>query len=632
MSGSKNAPAFGLKSIFSVGGLILVLAILVLINIIFSRINFRWDMTEDKLYSLSDGTKKILTEMKQDVVIKFFYTSDNENTPVHIKNYAKRVEDFLSEYENFSNGKVKVEVLNPKPDSEEEEWANKYGIEGNNMPMGDKIYFGLAAMAADQEEAIPMLDPTREEQLEYDVTRMISRVQSPKKQKIGIISALPVFGQPPQGYMPQPQAMQPWLLVDELKKSYDVSQININETSIEDDIDVLVAIHPKGLSDGLQYVIDQYVLKGGNLVVFADPFSISDPVQGQQPRSSSLKKLFTAWGVDFDESKVVIDFDYPTRLRTQNNEVEENPMWLSAQNQAFNSDNIITGQLESVLMPVAGSIKKASDSKYEYESLIQSSANSSLTDAFRARFGGAKQFRRDFKASVDKYDLAVRVRGKFKTAFPGGKPKAEPKPEDDLDKSDTKKEPDTKHLAEGKVTSTIIIVSDADMLSDNYYVSRQNFLGFKIARVFNDNLNFLLNASEMLTGSEALISIRSRGKFERPFTKVQELEKKAQARWLAREQELTRKVEETNQKLRQFEQQKDASQEVIISEKQEAEIKKFQEEKRRINKDLKEVRRNLRADIEKLGAAVKFINIFLMVFIVAVSGSFYALYRRKKMS
>ena len=626
MSGSKNTSAAGLKSVFSAGGLILVLAILVLINIIFSRVNFRWDLTQDKLYSLSEGTKKILTDLKQDVVIKFFYTSDNENTPVHIKNYAKRVEDFLSEYENYSNGKVKIEVLNPKPDSQEEDWANQYGIEGNNMPMGDKVYFGLVAVAADQEEAIPTLDPTREEQLEYDVTRIISRVQSSKKQKIGIISALPVFGQPAQGFMPQPQAAQPWLLINELKKSYDVSQININETNIGDDIDVLIAIHPKGLSEGLQYAIDQYVLKGGNFIVFVDPFSISDPVQGQQPRSSSLKKLFTAWGVEFDASKVVIDFDYPTRLRTQNNKVEENPMWLSVQSQAFNSDNIITGQLESVLMPVAGAIKKASDSKYEYESLIQSSANSSMTDAFRARFGGAKQFRRDFKASIDKYDLAVKIRGKFKTAFPGGKPKPKSESKDDLDKSDTK------HLSEGEVTSTIIIVSDADMLSDNYYVSRQNFLGFKIARVFNDNLNFLLNANEMLTGSEALISIRSRGKFERPFTKVQELEKKAQAKWLSREQELTRKVEETNQKLRQLEQQKDTSQAVIISDKQEAEIKKFQKEKTRIKKELKEVRRNLRADIEKLGTTIKFINIFLMVFIVAIAGSFYALYKRKKMS
>ncbi|QTA78541.1 putative ABC transporter domain-containing protein [Desulfonema limicola] len=545
---------------------------------------------------------------------------------MHIKNYAKRVEDFLYEYENYSNGKVKIEKLNPRPDSEEEEWANKYGIEGNNMPMGDKIYFGLAAMAADQEEVIPMLDPTREEQLEYDLTRMISRVQSPDKQKIGIISSLPVFGQPPSGFMQQPQAMQPWLLIDELRKSYEVSQININETSIGDDIDVLLVIHPKEISQGLEYAIDQYVLKGRNLVVFADPFSISDPVQGQQPRSSSLPKLFKAWGVDFDESKVVIDFDYPTRLRTQDNQVEENPMWLSIQNQAFNSNNIITGQLDSVLMPVAGAVKKALDSKYEYEALIQSSANSSMTDAFRARFGGGGQFRRDFKASVDKYDLAVKVSGKFKTAFPEGKPKSD----EENDEQDTEKAPD--HLTEGKAKSTIIIVSDADMLSDNYYVSQQNFLGFKIARVFNDNLNFLLNSSEMLAGSEALISIRSRGKFERPFTKVQELEKKAQARWLAREQELIRKVDETNQKLRQFEQQKDASQEVIISEQQEEEIKKFQEEKRRINKELKDVRRNLRADIERLGAAIKFVNIFLMVFIVAISGSFYALYRRRKIS
>lgn len=624
-----DTPSLGGKSLYSAGGIVLVLAILLMVNVLFAGVNLRWDATEDNLYSLSDGSKEILSDLKQDVTIRVYYSQDVENIPVHIKNYAKRMLDFLKEYENYGHGRITIEVHNPKPDSEEEDWAVKYGIEGAGLPTGDNVYFGLVALAGDQEEAIPMLDPAREEQLEYDITRIISRVQSPKKKKISIISSLPVFGQPPQGFMQQPRESQPWLFVEELKKSYEVSQINTSEKQVNEDTDLLLIIHPRNLDEELQYAIDQYVLKGGNVIVFADPVAVSDTASqpGRPPMNTSeLKKLLTAWGIEMDMNKVVADYDYPTRLRAQNNRVEENPMWLSVQQGAFNQEEIVTGQLESVLFPVAGAIVKSADSSYEYTPLVQSSTNSSLSDAFKARFGGGQMLRRDFKATVEKYDLIARVRGKFKTAFPGGKPEAKEEGEDKKEDGEDKAE----HLSEGQKTATIIVVGDADMLYDDYYVSNQNFLGFKISRMFNDNLNFLLNAGEMLTGSDALISIRSRGKFERPFTTVQELEKKAQARWLAREQELMQKVEDTNQKLRQLEQQKDASQKMIMSPEQEEEIRKFQEEKIRINQQLKEVRRNLRADIESLGSWLRFINIFLMVFIVAIGGGLFALYRRKK--
>ncbi len=630
---TESTLSLGGKPLFSAGGLLLVLVILVMVNVLFAGVNLRWDATEDNLYSLSKGSKQILSDLKQDVTIKVYYSQDAENIPVHIKNYANRMLDFLKEYENYGKGKVRVEVYNPKPDSEEEEWADKYGMEGANLPTGDKVYFGLVALAGDQEEAIPMLDPTREEQLEYDVTRIISRVQSSKKKKISIISSLPVFGQAPAGFMQQPQqGMQPWLFVEEMKKSYDVNQISPSEKEIDADTDLLLLIHPKELDEGLEYAIDQYVLKGGNLIVFADPMCISDTdaQPGRPPMNvSDVKKLFDAWGIEMDMGKVVADFDYPTRLRTQNNQVEENPMWLSVQSGAFNTGEIVTGQLEGMLFPVAGAIQKKSDTTYEYTPLVQSSTNSALTEAFKARFGGGQMLRRDFKASVEKYDLVARIQGKFKTAFPGGKPNADQAKEGE-DLAPDKDAADAKHLAEGEKNATIIVVADADLLFDDYYVSNQNFLGFKISRMFNDNLNFLLNAGEMLTGSDALISIRSRGRFERPFTTVQDLEKKAQVRWLAREQELMRKVEETNQKLRQLETQKDASQKLIMSPEQEKEIRKFQEEKIRINKELKEVRRNLRAEIESLGTVLKFINIFLMVFAVAFGGGMYALYRRKK--
>lgn len=611
---------FSPKTLLSAGGAVILLVILILVNVVFSHVILRWDGTKDKLYSLSDGSKKILGSLKEDVTIKVFYTKDVANMPLHIKTYASRVIDFLSEYEHAGKGKIKVELLNPKPDSDEEEQAQRYGIEDMDLPTGEKIFCGLVAIAADQEEVMSHLDPAREEQLEYDITRLVSRVQSAKGRTIGIISSLPVSGGPP---MFNQRGIQPWVFVSELRKTYKVEDIAPTSDKLDKDFDLLMIIQPKELSEKLQYAIDQYVLKGGALMVFADPQATADMGGRPQMPGMAIDKLFKAWGIKMDSSKLVMDFDHPTKLRNQNNQVEENPLWLSARKDTFNKDDIITSRLDSMLLPMAGAIQKLPDSKVEYTSLIKSSPNSALADAFKARFN-AEMLRQNFAASNEKYDVAVRLKGTFKTAFPDGKPK------DEKDKSEAAPAPASEHLTEGKKNAMIVVVADSDLLQDDYYVSKQNFLGLNFAKIFNDNLNFVMNAAEVLTGSEDLISIRSRGKFERPFVKVQELERAAQAKWLSREQELVRKVEDTNQKLREIEQRKDASQKLILSKEQEEEIRRFQDEKQRISKELKEVRRNLRSDIESLGARLKFYNIFLMPLLVSLAGIFYALHKRKK--
>ncbi len=615
------------RSLFSAGGLVLVLLILVFINVVFSEVNLRWDATEENLYSLSSGTRDILSKLEDEVTIKVFYTKGNVNTPLYIKTYAKRMMDFLSEYERYSDGMVKVEAYNPEPDSVEEEWAQKYGMRSVNLPTGEKLYFGLVAVSGDQEEAIPMIDPAREEHLEYDITRLISRVRSPEKKKIGIISSLPVFGQPQQQFNMQqaPQEQTPWVFIEELKKNYQVDEIPMTSETIDEEYDLLMLIHPKQMSDSLQYAVDQHVMKGKNAIVFVDSFCVSDQSQGMA-KFSHPEKLLKSWGVNMDPRNVVADYNLTTKLRNPSNQIEENPMWLSVSSENMNDETIVTSQLESLLLPMAGSLTRDPKSEFEYETLVESSKNSSLINSMMLRYP-LQRIRRDFKATVDTYDLAVKVRGEFASAFPDGKPKKKADEEEVTDLSETE---EGNHLAKAEKKSTLIIVSDSDMLNDPYYVSRQNFLGMNLARIFNDNLNLLLNSTEVLTGSEALIDIRTRGKFERPFVKVEELEKKAKKKLLDREQELVQKMEETNRKLQEFESQKDASQRFIVSAEQEKEIKKFQEEKSRINKELRLVRRTMRKDIEALGNKLKFINILLMPLIVVIAGLGFAFYRRKK--
>jgi ABC-type uncharacterized transport system involved in gliding motility auxiliary subunit len=622
MSNSKNRIG---RTAFSAGGALLVLVILVLVNILFSKTTLRWDATEDKLYSLSQGTRTILSDLQQDVVVKVFYSKHVVNTPSHIKTFAQRVIDFLSEYEYFGKGKIAIEIYDPKPDSEEEEWAIKYGMKSISLPTGEKVYLGLVALAADQEATIAFIDPTQETRLEYDLTRIITRVQTAERLKIAVFSGLPVFGRPPMGMASQP-GTEPWFFIEELKKTYDLINVQPDADSIDATADLLILFHPKNMSDTMAFAVDQYLLGGGNLIVYADPLSLlDDPRMG--PGGSIPEKLFTSWGIRMAAGKAVADYTFTTRLRNRNNQVEENPMWLSPRAPAFSVDNLITANLETMLLPVAGSIETVSDAPYTVEALVQSSPNNAEVDAFSHNMD-VRAIRRDFKPSGTARSLAVRITGKFKTAFPDGKPAPVPTAGEETTQTDITDSQGA--LAEGRTESAIIVVADSDLLYDGYYLSQQNLLGFTISNIFNDNLNFLLNACEMLTGNPALIGIRSRGTFERPFTRVQELERKAQDRWLDQEQALVRQVEATNEKLRLLEQQKDASQQAILSAEQEQEIARFQEEKLKINKELKTVRRNLRSEIEQLGTTIKFLNIFLVPLLVGIGGIIYAATRRRK--
>lgn len=618
-------------TLLSTTGLVALLVILILTNVILSFANIRWDTTEEKIYSLSEGTKNILAGLVQDVTIKFFFSKSNPNLPTHFKLYAKRAREFLSEYEHESGGKVRIEVYDPKVDSDEEEWAQKYGLRAMQTPSGESIYLGLVFEAADQEEKIAMLDPTREELLEYDVTRIIHRLQSFKKKVVGIISSLPVFGQP-QSMAPLGRQMgqSPWFFVTEMRKTYEVREIDPSVDRIDPALDLLMVVHPKNISPKLEYAIDQYILSGGNALLFVDPVSISDTSSPQQrfapPAGSSLKRLFGAWGISMDPSKAVADLDHATRVRGANNRVEDNPVLISLTNENFNDKDVVTSRLEKMLFPLAGAIKKTEGSSYEFEPMVQSGKNAALIDAFKASLG-VDAIRRDFVPAGGPFHIVVRLRGKFKSAFPAGPPKDEEEKSD----SDPKKKPESAHIETGKETATLIVVSDADMLADRFYIQRSRFLGFTLANVFNDNLNFLSNAGEILTGSDELIGLRSRGKFERPFTAVLELERQAQERWLAKEKELVRRVDETNRRLRELEQKKDASQRLIISPEQEAEIARFRTEKRKIRTELKQVRKNLRADIDALGSTLKGMNIFLMPFLVSVAGIGFALYKQRRM-
>jgi ABC-type uncharacterized transport system involved in gliding motility auxiliary subunit len=624
-------------------GLLIVLAILVAANVILGNMRLRADLTEEKLYTLSGGTRGVLKGLDGNVTLKLFFNQSSPEVPVFLKNYAKEIQDLLAEYRLASGGRIVVETHDPKPDSEAEEWAARYGIPSQQIAMlGPSVCLGLVAVSGSAEATIPVLDPRMESSLEYEITRLIYRVRHAAKPVVGVLSSLPVLGSrvPPQFAMPdqQPAQQPPWLAFQDLRETCDLREIEPSAEEIPADVTALVVVHPKQLSDGMMFALDQFVLRGGRLLAFLDPFSVADAetgmggMFGNRGGGSDLAALLKAWGVAYDPSRVVADLRAATAVRGADNRVEQSPMWLSLRTANLDRKDMLTAQLEAVMMPYAGCFKVESSADLKAIPLIASSDSAGLVDSMSARFGNTS-IRRDFKPEPTRVSLAVRLSGKFKTAFPDGKPGETPpaEPEKKEGGDAAKKEGGEKKdagLKEGQ--SLVILVGDADMLADRFCVQEMSFFGFSAHQPMNNNLDFLANAVEQISGSPELVSIRSRGRFARPFDRVLALEADARREWQAREDSLADSLQETQRQLRSLQTEKDSTQRVILSQRQKEAIAKFRQEEARIKGELKEVRKSLRRDIERLGVTVKAVNIAGMPLLVCLAGVGYGLFRRRK--
>ena len=616
-----------LSSVVAVGALF---GIIVVVNILSTKLYFRRDLTEDKLYTLSAGTRKAIAALPEIVNLKLFYSSSLPDLPAGLKSYAERVQDVLQEYKRYSGGNIELEVYDPKPDSDAEEWAQKYGIGGSPLhPLDqeDLFYFGIAVEAAGKQASIPFLNPEREPYLEYDLSRMIYEVTHPKKKVIGVMSSLPVLGTSPEMQAMMQQMQMPreqkkaWVFIDELRKTFSVRDVPSNEFPIAD-LDVLLVIHPKQLPDSTLFAIDQYVLNGGKAIFFVDPFCVVDAADSgmgfRMPTSSDLAKLFHAYGIDVPERKIVADMDNATQVSGANGRAEKSPLWISVTPEMLNKDDMVCAQLNLMVIPVGGRVASYGNVTNELIPLIRSSRNVCELDSFAAQ-QGSDEVRKQFLAANERYNLAVKVRGRFASAFPDGNP-AEPGASNTF-------------LRVAKGACTIAVVADVDMLADEFNFQELNFFGMKTYLPFNNNIDFLQNAVDQFAGDDNLIAIRSRAQYQRPFTVVQDLERKAQEQWLAKEKELSGELEDVRRKLNELQMKKDASQRFILSAEQQQTIKEFEQRKIEIARELKDVRKNLRKDIDRLGVSVKFCNLALIPLLVCLFGiglAFYRMYKVKQ--
>jgi gliding motility-associatede transport system auxiliary component len=606
------------------GSALAVLAVLLVAVILVSNTLFRGarlDLTQSHLYTLSTGTKKILSSIDEPVHLYLFYSDKGTQNLPALRTYAQRVREMLEEMSTRAGGKIKLDVVDPLPFSEDEDRATGFGLQAvPTGQAGENIYFGLAGTnSTNGKSVIPFLQPDKEAFLEYDVAKLINELSMAKKPAVGLITGLPMSA----SFDPQTRQMrEPWAVDTQLQQSFDVRQLSAPSLkTIDKDIGVLVLIHPKNLTDDALYAIDQFVLRGGHLLVFVDPQAEADD-SGADPnnpqaamfanKSSDLPKLFKAWGVQYDANKVVIDRTRALQISiSQGAPPVRDAAILGLTKRDMNPNDVTTANLDTINISSTGFFQLDKESKNKLVPLIQSSTDAMTVPAERVKFlPDPSQLLTGFQPSGESYVIAGRLEGKFATAFPDRK--------------------DEGHLAAAKDDGVVVLVADTDMLSNRLWVQIQPFFGQKLMNAFANNGDFFVNSVDNLTGSSDLISIRGRATSQRPFTTVEDMRRAAEESFHDKEKQLQQRLSETEKKLGELQSGKSKDQEMILSPEQRAELQRFLDQKVEIRKELRQVRRGLDDKIEALGTRLKLVNIGLMPLLITLLALGFAWWKRQR--
>ncbi|MDH0334886.1 GldG family protein [Metapseudomonas otitidis] len=607
------------KLMYSSAGLLLIALAFLAFNMVsgLALTNARLDLTEQKLYTISDGTRQILGELDEPINLYFFYSDKSAKDLVVLRNYARRVEEMLKAYAQAADGKIKLHIVDPEPFSEDEDKAAEFGLQAVPAQQGgDAIYFGLAGTnSVDDHQVIPFFPLDQEEFLEYEVSRLVQSLAHPQRPVVGVLSGLPLNG----GFdMQTQQPSSPWMVMEEIRQLFQIESLKPDVDQIPDKVSVLLLVHPKNLPEQTQYAIDQFVLRGGKLLAFVDPWSEADhamPMPGEmggEGKSSDLPALFKAWGFEMLPGKVLGDGAYAMSVSMgQGERPARHPAWLTLPRQALDPSDVATANLETLTVATAGILRPLEGAKTHFVPLIHSSEYAMPFDAQRfAMLRNPQELMGELNPSGDRYTVAARISGPAQSAFPDGIEGRK----DGLKSADN---------------INVIVVADTDMLSDRMWVQVQDFFGQRVPQPWADNSAFAINALDNLSGSEALISVRSRGRFTRPFTVVEDLQRQAEARFREQEQALKQRLSETEEKLASLQNQ-DPAKALELTPEQQATLQQFMQEKLRIRKELREVNYQLNADIEKLGRTLKFINIALVPLVLTLGVLLLWAWRRRR--
>ena len=601
MSGKKTKTAFNSFWI----NLLFILVSLVSVNLLSSQIYFRWDVTADGLYTLSEGTKRIMRKIERPLQIKFYLSENSESVPVFYKEYGFKVRSLLEEYADLNPEFVGFEFFNPAPDSDAEEWADRYGLDAAEIAVGEKFYFGVAFVSGKNEANIPFFDIQREKFLEYDVSKAVFDVALKGDDALGIVSNLPLQGEPAR--IPGGSSVK-WAVYEELEKFYDIVLLRPGGLDISADLETLVLIHPQGLNDDDLYAIDQFVLRGGKLIALVDPMMRFDPAAlggqphgGRGPSASDLAKLFEHWGVEFTSSQVVGDRQYGVSL----DPTTFYPFYLNL-SPADQNDAVIAVQgLEQMILGEPGGFTLTEDSPLSWVSLLRTTEDSGTVESFMVSLIEPSQISKNFKAENKVFQLAGLLEGELTSAFE--------------EAPDSSGERTSEHLEKSTGPVSVMLVADADFIADRLAVERVNFLGNSFYQPRNDNLGFFVNMVDFLGGAEDMIDIRSRGRFARPFEVFEAMQKASQAKFNEAEQTLQEKLDTIQNELSQLSPDEGSST-IQLSKEQIESINRFKEDELQTKRELREIRKLLREDIENLRNLLITLNLVAVPLLVTSFG------------
>jgi gliding motility-associatede transport system auxiliary component len=612
-----------MKNLLSTTGLVLAILLFLGFNVLSGAAfkSMRVDLTENRLYTLSPGTLNLLSNLQEPIKLKLFFSKKlASEIPAAPTSYGQRVQELLEQYVARSHGKISLEVIDPQPYTDEEDRAAQFGLDGKTAnAAGEMFYFGLAGTnSTDQEETIPFFQEGKEDSLEYEVTRLVYTLSSPKKRVVGLLSKLPIEGNPMARFTGGSDS-HPWTIYEEMKSSFEVKTIPPTTEKIDPSTDVLMVVHPQGLSPRTLFAIDQFVLGGGKVLAFVDPFCEAQPVP-QDPsnpmagmmanRSSDLAPLLASWGLEMQPDDIAGDRESAMRVRTEAGLADYIAyLALRGDRGAFNKEDFVTSKLEVLHLATAGVLKKKVDVGTTITPLIETTSTSMRVNRSKIMFRPDPQdLNQSFVSGNEKLMLAARVSGPAKTAYPDGQPKVET-PEDGHEK---KEDPPIDALKESKEIN-VIVVADCDLLSDSMWIQ---MIGGQIPVAGANNGDFVINALDNLSGSNDLISLRSRGRFSRPFDRVADIRRASEKEFGQKVKELEAKVKDAEARISEIQSQKGAQGSMILTDEARKEVEQFQQERLKTRKELRANKHDRDKDIEALGSRLKFVNTFLIPILI----------------
>ena len=622
-----------------------VLAAAFFVNLISGAVPARVDLTADRTFTLSPGSKRIVTKLDEPVTLEFFVSRSDVKLRPYLESYSRRVETLLREYVAASGGKVKLVITDPRPDTKEEQRAQRHGIAAMRAAQGS-AYLGLTAQQADTVKALPMLDPSRERFLEFDLSKLIASASRLDRPKLAFISSLPISNQVPQGGEQQPNAAD--FLLAELGQTYEVITLNTTANELPKDVAVVALVHAHHIDEQLAYAIDQFLLKGGPVFAAVDPLSrIQKFSQGNMPfmmapmalTAASDPALLRAWGVNVDLDAVTGDAASSVSIRSSRGDAVQYQPAFAAGAASFSKDSPLTSDLRELAFMEAGSIGLISgaEARLKFEPLVtMSGPGVGAVDVGSANAGPFEKIAVGFKPDGKSRVIVASVFGEFVSAFPKGAPapgKPEPTPPGQPPKPAAKPLPGP-HLAKSAKPARLFVVADSDFMMDPFTVRQRQVGGQAAMEPINDNLGFVVSVLETLSGSDELVSLRSKGTSLRPFKKVQELERVAQLRYQAKLDEIERRLEEANTKITELSKQTGGvtAKGIVITPEMQREIEKFQTEADKLSEERRVIRRGLSEDVNSLGRRLQVLNLLAGPALALLFGLLYSLARRRKIS